>query len=219
MNCKNGFDDLVDKLKIAVFASGKGSNFQAIHRAMIANEINNAEICCVISNNPDAGALQYAKEHSIPAIHLSRLQFDTDEEFNSTIIKILGKHQVNFIVLAGYLKKIDASVIKKFKNRIVNIHPALLPKYGGKGMYGMHVHDAIIASGDKITGATVHLVDEEYDHGQILLQETVPVAESDTAETLAEKVLIVEHKIFPLAIKLFAEGEIEIKDDGVVIDE
>lgn len=210
---------MADRLKIAVFASGKGSNFQAIHRAMIANEINNAEICCVISNNPDSGALQYAEKHGITALHLSRLQFGTNEEFNNTIVKILDENQVNFIVLAGYLKKIDASIIKKFKNRIVNIHPALLPKYGGKGMYGMHVHAAVISSGDKLTGATVHIVDEEYDHGQILLQETVPVTESDTAETLAEKVLIVEHKIFPLAIKLFAERKIEIKDDRVVIDE
>ncbi len=219
MNCKNRFDNLADKLKIAVFASGKGSNFQAIHRAIKANEINNAEICCVISNNQNSGALQYAETHGITALHLNRLQFGTDEEFNNTIMKILDENQVNFIVLAGYLKKVDTTIIKKFNKRIVNIHPALLPKYGGKGMYGMHVHNAVIASGDKRSGATVHLVDEEYDHGQILLQETVPVTKSDTAETLAQKVLNIEHKIYPLAIKLFAEGKIEIKDDEVVIAE
>jgi phosphoribosylglycinamide formyltransferase-1 len=202
-------------LKIAVFASGKGSNFKAILDAIKSGSIPKTEIVVVISNNSGAGALATARDEKIPAIHCSRKQFDSDEEFTSALLKRLDEHGVNFIVLAGYMKKIGAAIIRNYKNRIVNIHPALLPAFGGAGMYGMHVHEAVIKSGSKISGATVHIVDEEYDRGPIVLQRTVEVSNEDTPETLAAKVLKIEHQIYPEAIRLFAEGTVQFQHHEV----
>jgi len=199
-------------LNIAVLASGKGSNFKAILEAIEEKKISNAKIVCVVSNNPGAGALMIAREHNIPALHMNRIAFDSDQAFNGTLLATFRRHSANFIVLAGYLKKIDPSIIREYRNRIVNIHPALLPDFGGSGMYGMHVHAAVIASGAKQSGATVHIVDEEYDRGAIVLQRTVPVAGNETPETLAAKVLRVEHELYPEAIRCFAEGRITIDD-------
>lgn len=205
-------DKLTDRLKIAVFASGRGSNFESILNSIESGKIKNTEIVCVLSNNSDAGALEFAKSKNIPTIHISRQQYTTDNDFASSLIKKLDEFEVNFIVLAGYMKILSPVIVRKFKNRIINIHPALLPKFGGKGMYGIHVHEAVIASGDKISGATVHIVDEEYDHGLILMQETVNVDENETAETLAAKVLKVEHKIYPEVVRLFSESKVKIED-------
>ena len=199
-------------LNIAVFASGKGSNFKAILEAIEEQKISNAQVVCVVCNNADAGALMTARARHIPAIHLSRTQFDTDEAFNQTLLSTLHRYDVNFIALAGYVKRIDPSVIREYRNRIVNIHPALLPRFGGTGMYGMRVHEAVIASKSKQSGATVHIVDEEYDRGPIVLQRTVDVSEDDTPDTLAAKVLALEHELYPEAIKLFADGTIAIDD-------
>lgn len=211
-------DKLTDRLKIAVFASGRGSNFESILNSIENGRIKNADIVCLLSNNSDAGALEFAKRKNIPAVHISRQQYITDNDFASSLIKKLDEFEVNFIVLAGYMKIISPAVVRKFKNRIINIHPALLPRFGGKGMYGIHVHEAVIASGDKFSGATVHIVDEEYDHGPILMQETVNVDENETAETLSSKVLKVEHKIYPEVVRLFSEGKTKIEDGKVVID-
>ena len=199
-------------LNIAVFASGKGSNFKAILEAIEEQKISNAQIVCVVSNNADAGALMTARAHRIPAIHLSRTQFNTDEAFNQTLLSTLHRYDANFIALAGYMKRIDPSVIRRYRNRILNIHPALLPRFGGTGMYGMRVHEAVIASKSRQSGATVHIVDEEYDRGPVVLQRTIDVAEADTPETLAAKVLALEHELYPEAIKLFADGRISIDD-------
>jgi phosphoribosylglycinamide formyltransferase-1 len=204
-------------LTIAVFASGKGSNFQAILQAIESGTITNAKIAVVISNNSDAGALAVAQAHGIAALHVSRKQFENDRAFNQALINVLETHRVNFIVLAGYMKKIDASVIERFRNRIVNIHPALLPAFGGAGMYGMHVHEAVLAQKSGETGATVHLVDEAYDRGPIVLQEKVRVHEGDTPEILAERVLKIEHTLYPEAIRLFAEGKVKIDGQHVTI--
>jgi len=206
-----------DQLNISVFASGKGSNFKAILEAIEVGKINNAKIVLVISNNSDAGALAIAREHNIPAFHVSRKQFSNDEEFNNRLITLLNIYNSNFIVLAGYMKKLDPKIIRIFKNRILNIHPALLPKFGGIGMYGIKVHEAVIASKEKISGATVHIVDEEYDHGPIVLQKSVAVDANDTPETLAAKVLQLEHEIYPEAIKLFAEGRVKVNNNHVTI--
>lgn len=211
-------DRLADRLKIAVFASGRGSNFESILNSIESGKIKNTEIVCVISNKSDAGALEFAKCKNIPAIHISRQQHITDDDFAFSLIKKMDEFEVNFIVLAGYMKILSPVIVRKFKNRIINIHPALLPRFGGKGMYGIHVHEAVIASGEKISGATVHIVDEEYDHGSILMQETVIVDENETTESLAAKVLKVEHKIFPEVVQLFSEGKIKIEDGKVVID-
>ncbi len=210
---------MADSLKIAVFASGKGSNVRAILEAIEAGTIRNAAIVSVISNNSDAGVLTLAREHGIPAIHASRKGYGSDSDFCRALIEILNASGANFIVLAGYMKKVDAEIVRAFRNRIVNIHPALLPDFGGPGMYGMHVHEAVIKSGKKISGATVHLVDEEYDRGPIVLQQQVAVADDDTPETLAAKVLQVEHELYPRAIRLFAEGKIIIHERHVRIEQ
>lgn len=204
-------------LNIAVFASGRGSNFRAILESIKAGNIKNARICLVISNNSGAGALQIAREESIPALHISRMQFPSEDDYTNSILNALEKHTINFIALAGYMKKIDPRIVRKYKNRIVNIHPALLPKYGGEGMYGIHVHEAVIASRDRESGATVHIVDEAYDRGSIVLQKKVPVDPNDTAESLAGKVLAVEHQLYPEVIRLFAEWKVLFKNGKIEI--
>ena len=170
-----------------------------------------------MSNNAEAGVLAIAREHHIPTVHLHRKQFDSDEEFNATMLKMLEQYDVNFIALAGYMKKLDPVIIRHYRNRIVNIHPALLPAFGGHGMYGMRVHEAVIASKASVSGATVHIVDEDYDHGPIVLQKSVEIAESETPESLAEKVLIIEHEIYPEVIQLFSEGKVVVHEQQVVL--
>jgi len=204
-----------DELKIAVFASGRGSNFEAILEAIRSGGIKNAGIIAVISNNFGAGALEIARSNGIPALHIDRAQFESDEAFDRQVIGTLEIYGVNFIALAGYMKIISPAVISKYRNRIINIHPALLPKFGGKGMYGKNVHAAVIASGAKVSGATVHMVDEVYDRGAIILQKTVTVSPQDTPESLADKVLMVEHEIYPEAVCMFTEGKVLIKDNKV----
>jgi formyltetrahydrofolate-dependent phosphoribosylglycinamide formyltransferase len=205
------------KMNIAVFGSGKGSNFRSILDKILEGEIP-AKVGVVISNNSKSGILEIAREHNIPALHISQKQFISEEEFNNKILKVLEEFNINFIVLAGYMKKIDSLIVSKFKNRIINIHPALLPAFGGKEMYGSRVHTAVIDYGCKYSGATVHIVDDEYDHGAIILQESVPVLENDTPEILAARVLKIEHKIFPQAVKLFAENRIKIINRKVSIN-
>jgi len=208
---------LPGQLNIAVFASGKGSNFQTILEGIQTGSIRNAKIVVVISNNANAGALAIARANKIPAIHLNRTDFPSDDEFNAALISVLENRGANFIVLAGYIKLIDASIVRAFQNRIVNIHPALLPKFGGHGMYGRRVHEAVIAQNEKISGATVHIVDERYDHGPIVLQKTVPVIAGDTPESLAARVLQIEHELYPEAIRLFAEGKIVVHQQQITI--
>jgi phosphoribosylglycinamide formyltransferase-1 len=166
-----------------------------------------------VSNNSTAGALDIARGNNIPALHLSSRQFQTEAEFVGQILKVLEDHGTEFIALAGYMKKLPQELIHRFHNRIANVHPALLPSFGGQGMYGIKVHEAVIASGCKVSGATVHLVDEEYDRGPIVLQKAVEVTRDDTAETLAARVLTVEHEIYPLALKAFAEGKVSIEGE------
>ena len=194
-----------DSLRIAVFGSGRGSNFQAILSAMHEGRIPHAVVRVVISNNSKAGILDIARAHGIPAEHLSEKQCGSEEELVSRMLASLRSHDVNFIVLAGYMKRVPRRLIEQFRNRIINIHPALLPRFGGQGMYGMRVHEAVISSGEQVSGATVHVVDEEYDHGAVVLQKSVAVDPHDTAETLAAKVLEVEHEIYPEAVRMFAQ--------------
>lgn len=162
----------------------------------------------VISNNSQSGALSLARSFSIPALHISRRQFESDEAFNGKILETLRAYNVTLIVLAGYMKKVSAAIIREFRNRIINIHPALLPKFGGEGMYGIHVHKAVIQAKEKFSGATVHVVDEVYDHGKVLLQDIVAVDDDETPESLAAKVLNIEHRILPEAVKLIADGKL-----------
>lgn len=205
-------------LKLAVFASGRGSNFQSIYNA-IQNNTLHAQVNVVISNNADAGALEFARENRIPAIHLNRMQFRSGIEFDEALLDVLNKYDANFIVLAGYMKLLRSKITKAFHNRILNIHPALLPAFGGKGMYGHFVHEAVLKSGCKVSGVTVHVVDEEYDRGPIVKQECVPVEEGDTPDSLAARVLKTEHKIFVQALQLFAEERISIENGRTLISE
>lgn len=193
-------------LQVAILGSGRGSNFQAILNALQRGEIPNVRIRIVLSNNSGAGILELARANNIPAVHLSQLMFPDRDRFVEAMLNAFRDHDVNFIALAGYMKQLDSRIISKFRNRIVNIHPALLPKYGGKGMYGMHVHEAVVANGERVTGATVHMVDEEFDHGAIVLQKQVAIERGDTPEAVAAKVLRIEHEIYPQALRMFAEG-------------
>ena len=194
-------------LKIAVFGSGRGSNFTALQNAIIKEKFD-AQVVLVISNNSKSGVLETARSFNIPALHISQKQFQNEDTFNKKILELLREHDVNFIVLAGYMKKIDSSLTKVFHNRIINIHPALLPKFGGEGMFGKHVHEAVIAAKEKKSGATVHYVNDEYDRGAIIAQAKVDVEESDTAELLATKVLAIEHRLLPDVVKKFSENKI-----------
>jgi phosphoribosylglycinamide formyltransferase 1 len=197
-------------VQVAVLGSGKGSNFQAILDAVQRGEIPNTTIRVVVSNNSTSGILDIARANGIPAVHLSRKMFGTDEEFDDAMLELFSRHGVDSIVLAGYMKHVRPRVIAAYRNRIVNIHPALLPAHGGKGMYGMFVHEAVIAAHESVSGATVHLVDEEFDRGAIVLQESVNVEPDDTPATLAARVLELEHRLYPRALRLFAEGKIMI---------
>jgi phosphoribosylglycinamide formyltransferase 1 len=197
-------------LNVAVFASGRGSNFEALYTAIAKGKVD-ARIAVVISNNSDAGALKLARSFQIPAIHLSQKQFSSHEAFCDAVLQSLESFRIELIVLAGYMKRIDSAIIQRYRDRIINVHPALLPSFGGEGMYGHFVHEAVIASGAKKSGATVHIVDEEYDHGRVILQESVPVHPDDTPDSLAARVLKVEHSILPRAVQLFAEGKIKIR--------
>jgi phosphoribosylglycinamide formyltransferase-1 len=205
-------------LSIAVFASGRGSNFQALADAIKKNNVD-AKVVVVISNNSDAGALTLARSLQIPALHLSQKQFRSQDAFTNAVLASLDSHGADFIVLAGYMKKIDSRIIMRYRNRIINVHPALLPAFGGHGMYGHHVHEAVIAQHATRSGATVHVVDEDFDHGPIVLQESILVEEGDTPESLAEKVLEIEHRILPRAVQLFAGEKIHINNGVVSLNE
>jgi len=203
-------------MNIGVFASGRGSNFQAILNAIHQGYLP-ARVSLLLSNKSDAGALEIARSNGIATAHLSQKQFPDEESYVAAVLAALKEHDVHLIALAGYLKMIPTAVVRAYRDRILNIHPALLPWFGGAGMYGHHVHEAVLASGMKVSGATVHIVDEEYDHGPIVVQKTVPIEEHDTPETLAARVLTVEHEIYPLALKAFAENRVSIKERSVWI--
>ena len=190
-------------LKIAVLVSGSGTNLQSIIDAT-RHKILKSSIVCVISNKEDAYGLVRAKTHGIEAIALD----GKDAQYDAHLMEVLKEHQVDLIVLAGYLKIININMIRAYKDRIINIHPSLLPKYGGKGYYGLRVHQAVIENCEKESGATVHYVNEGIDTGRIIIQRKVPVYPMDTPETLQKRVLKeVEHKILVEAIHIL-EGEI-----------
>jgi phosphoribosylglycinamide formyltransferase-1 len=198
-------------MNIAIFASGRGSNFQAILSAIDAGFLP-ARITVLISSRSDAGALDIARARRIQTSYLSQKMFPSEEALAEAMLNVLSQQKAELLVLAGYLKKIPLQVVRRYRNRIVNIHPALLPLFGGAGMYGHFVHEAVIASGMKVSGATVHLVDEEYDRGPIVMQKTIEIIQEDTPDLLAAKVLKIEHEIYPLALKAIAEGKIKIEE-------
>jgi phosphoribosylglycinamide formyltransferase-1 len=194
------------KARIAVFISGGGSNLQSLIDASRAGRLC-GDVVLVVSNNDDAYGLQRALKAGIDTFVYKVKNYESKEDAHADLMAILENYRVEFIALAGYLKLLPPPVIKKFRNRITNIHPALLPRYGGKGMYGHHVHEAVMAAGDAESGATVHLVDEIYDNGRILEQKKVPVRPDDTPDSLAARVLEVEHEIYPLALDKLIRGK------------
>ena len=189
-------------MKLAVFISGGGTNLQALIDTCAKGTLK-AEIKAVISNNSKAYGLDRARQAGLETFHISRIVYSDEEDYQNALMDVLEEFEIDLVVLAGYMKLLPSVVVKKYYGRIINIHPALLPKYGGKGMYGMKVHEAVLQSGDKFSGATVHMVDDKYDQGPILIQRRVPVQNGDTPETLAARVLEVEHQILPQAVSLF----------------
>lgn len=200
------------KARVAVFISGGGSNLQALIDGTKAG-ILAAEIVLVVSSSSKAYGLTRAKNEGIETFVFKPKKFSSPDEAASHLLALLKEKEVDYIALAGYLRLLPSQIVKAFPKRIVNIHPALLPKFGGKGMYGHHVHEAVIAAGEKESGVTVHLVDEIYDHGKILAQVRVPVLPDDTPETLAQRVLEQEHKLYPRVLHKLIRGEYEVNND------
>lgn len=199
----------LSKLRLAVFASGRGSNLEAILHAIDRGELS-ARVVLVVSNKHDAGAFEFARQYGIPCEHWPQERFSREPNLDDSLLALLSEHHVQLIALAGYLKKLSSRIIAVYKHRIVNIHPALLPAFGGKGMYGMNVHRAVIEQGCKVSGVTVHLVDDDYDTGPPVLQRCVSVEDDDTPESLAARILEMEHRVYPEALQLFAEGSIKV---------
>ncbi|MDD6157248.1 MAG: phosphoribosylglycinamide formyltransferase [Lachnospiraceae bacterium] len=207
-------------IKLAVCVSGGGTNLQAIIDAIDNGTITNAQIAVVISNNPGAYALERAKQHGIEGICISPKEFETRDAFNDAFLKKLDSYQVDLVVLAGFLVVIPPQMIANYRNRIINIHPSLIPSFCGTGYYGLKVHEGVLSRGVKVTGATVHFVDEGTDTGPIILQKAVEVQQGDTPEVLQRRVMEqAEWKIMPQAIDLIANGKVTVEDGRVVISE
>lgn len=204
--------------KIAVFASGRGSNFSAIHQKIQEGYLA-CEIAVLVSDNPKAGALEFARQNHIPTFMAAPREFTTPQAFGERLLQILTDHKVEYILLAGYLKMIPENVVDRYENRMLNIHPALLPAFGGKGMYGMRVHQAVFNSGAQFSGVTVHFVNNEYDAGPILLQKTVDIRHCKSPEEIADKVLAIEHKTYSEAVKILLEKEIHVKGKRVFFND
>ena len=198
-------------MNIAIFASGAGSNAEVIinnlYKYKPDHKIN---VALIVSNNAMAGVLKIAVNYNIP---VEVLDLKTTASYNNSTVylEILSRHKIDFIVLAGYLKKIPVEVIKKYPQKIINIHPALLPAYGGAGMYGRHVHEAVVAAGEKQSGITIHYVDELYDHGKIIFQATCEVEYGETGESLAKKIHLLEHQHYSKEILEILLSQIPVK--------
>jgi phosphoribosylglycinamide formyltransferase-1 len=197
-----------DKVKITVLVSGGGTNLQSVIDHIENGYIDKGRIVQIISGSQNAYALERGKKHGIPGVCIDREQLPDDRERSKAILRVLREKETELIVLAGYMSILDTELIEAYRNRIINIHPSLIPKYCGKGFYGKRVHRAVLENGERESGATVHFVDEGVDTGKIILQEKVPVEQGDTEDTLAARVLTVEHRILPRAIKMFCDGEL-----------
>jgi phosphoribosylglycinamide formyltransferase-1 len=202
-------------VRCAVFASGGGSNFGALLDRKRSGDLH-VDFVLFIGNNSTAPAFERARIHAVPAVHLAPSHFASEEAYAAKLLEVLREHRVELIVLAGYLKKIPLQIVKDYRHRIVNIHPGLLPAFGGQGLYGGRVHEAVIAYGAKITGVTVHFVDEKYDHGPIILQRAVEVLDTDDSHALAARVLTVEHACYWQAVEAIAQGRIKVLGRRVV---
>ena len=207
-------------LKIAVCVSGGGTNLQAIIDAVESGVITNTEISVVISNNKNAYALERAKNHNIEGICISPKDYETRAQFNEAFLEKLDSYEVDLVVLAGFLVVIPPEMIAKYRNRIINVHPSLIPSFCGTGFYGLKVHEGALERGVKVTGATVHFVDEGTDTGPIILQKAVYIENGDTAEVLQKRVMEqAEWVILPKAIDLIANNKVTIVDGKAIVEE
>jgi phosphoribosylglycinamide formyltransferase-1 len=195
------------KMNLGFLASGRGSNMQAVIDACKAGQIR-AHPCVVISNNSRSGAIARAKREGIPFAHLSSVTHPDPVQLDQAICDTLSSHGAELVLLVGYMKRIGQRTLARYGGRILNIHPALLPRFGGRGMYGSRVHEAVLAAGEHVTGVTVHLVDGEYDHGPIVAQRRVPVVTGDTVESLAHRALEHEHSLLVDTVARIAAGEL-----------
>ena len=203
-------------LNVCALVSGGGTNLQAVFDALNAGKITNAQVSVVISNKQDAYALTRAKEHGVSTKVLSPKDFENRDKFGDALIELLNQYNIDLIILAGYLVILPEKVIKTYKNRILNVHPSLIPSHCGMGFYGLHVHESVLCRGNKVTGATVHFVDEGTDTGPIVLQKAVEVRDDDTPETLQKRVMEeAEWIILPKAIDLIAHDELVIENNIV----
>ena len=200
-------DEKLDRrpLRLAVLASGQGTNLQNVLQKISSGELTGVEVALVVSNNSTSGAMSVAEGAGIPVAHVSAVRQGGQQSADSELLRVLKAHSIDLIVLAGYMKKIPAEVIGEFSGRIINVHPALLPKFGGVGMYGIKVHEAVIGAGESESGATAHLVTNEYDEGPIILQQQCEVLPDDTPETLSQRVREVEFDLLPRAIQIIAD--------------
>lgn len=201
-------------MNICVLSSGRGSNLKHLIRAEKLHQFS-SKIVLVISNNFSSGALELARKNKIADVHLSQKLFKTEKDFTKTFLKTLRSHKIDFIIMSGYMKLLQKEITHAYRNRIINVHPSLMPAFCGEGYYGMKVHEAVIASGVKASGATVHLVDEKYDHGEIIMQHEVKVSKNETPESLRKKVLRVENKLLAETIRLFESKKIKVRNRKV----
>lgn len=204
----------VRRKKLAVFVSGGGSNFRSIHEAILGGTVH-GDIVVLVTNKLGCGGAEYARDKGIPIICFPKMKDESERLSSSDLVNALREFNVDFIILAGYLKLIPAELIRAFPRSILNIHPSLLPAFGGKGYYGMKVHRAVIASGARYSGPTIHFVDEHYDTGRILAQRVVPVLANDTADKLAARVLHEEHRLYVEVTTALCEERIAWREDGV----
>lgn len=213
-------DTLPPRKNIIVLVSGGGTNLQALIDAQARGELGCGRITCVISSRPDAFALVRAKNAGIPTRVLRRKDFPDTEQYSTAMLEAFYEEYADLIVQAGFMTILDEKVCKAYPNKIINVHPALIPSFCGKGFYGLHVHEAALAKGVKVTGATVHFVTEVCDGGPIILQKAVAVEPDDTPETLQKRVMEqAEWKILPEAVRLFCEDKLTVKDNIVTISE
>ncbi|HAH78403.1 MAG TPA: phosphoribosylglycinamide formyltransferase [Ruminococcaceae bacterium] len=205
-------------LKIAVLVSGGGTNLQALIDARKAGKIPGGEIALVISSSAGAFALERARRAGIPAAVLPRRRFAAQEEYDGALLALLEKNGVGLVVLAGFLTFIGPRVVERYRNRIINVHPSLIPSFCGPGFYGLHVHEAALRRGVKVTGATVHFVNEVCDGGPIILQKAVEVLPGDTPQTLQRRVMEqAEWKLLPRAVALFCQNRLSVENERVII--
>ncbi|XP_076939020.1 phosphoribosylglycinamide formyltransferase, chloroplastic-like [Bidens hawaiensis] len=206
----------VKRKNLAVFVSGGGSNFRAVHEATVRGDVH-GQFVVLITNKHDCGGANYARENGIPVIIYPSTKAEPEGLSSNDLVAALSKYKVDFILLAGYLKLIPSELVRAYPKSILNVHPSLLPAFGGKGYYGQKVHKAVIASGARYSGPTIHFVDEHYDTGRILAQRIVPVLANDTAETLAARVLRQEHKMYAEVAAAVCDERVIWREDGVPI--